>query len=140
MRLGALVVGPNPFSGPITELNLAESFWDDGFLPEAGSIACIGETRETVNSVPTRHCQISEATFNQLASLFGGANAEVEQIESLSFDVWLHETEGWPVRVHAQVSGTDETGQEFEVKITLDVTDVSEDIEIVPPSGAIGPP
>ena len=44
------------------------------------------------------------------------------------------------MRVRAQISGTDETGQEFQVKVALDVTDVDEDIEIVPPSGAIGPP
>jgi hypothetical protein len=32
------------------------------------------------------------------------------------------------------VAGTDESGQEFEAKLELDVTDVNEKIEIKPPS------
>jgi hypothetical protein len=133
VKLGDLIAGPTPYDGSISDLNLVLSFWDEGFLPEAGGVSCSGERRDTINGVSARRCEISQATFDQLSALFGGSS-EDGQIQSLSFEAWLHESEGWPVRLNTQVVGTDETGQQFDVKVQLEVKDVGTSINIQPPS------
>jgi hypothetical protein len=133
VKFGDLISGPTPFQGSVSDLNLVLSFWDEGFLPEAGGVSCSGERRDTINGVNARRCEISQATFEQLSSLFGGSPEE-GQIRNLSFEAWLHETDGWPVRLRTQVAGTDETGQPFDVRVEMDITDAGRPIDIRPPT------
>ncbi|KPJ49058.1 MAG: hypothetical protein AMJ38_04030 [Dehalococcoidia bacterium DG_22] len=105
----------------------------EGFSEGAGGLTCASEKKETVNDVPTNYCGIDKATFEQLSALFGGTE-EMGDIDEMSLDMWLAEDGGWPVRLRVHVAGTDETGQEYEAKLEMDVTDTNEDIEIKPPS------
>ena len=132
MKWGDLVIGPEVLPGDISEMDFASAIWE-GFSEEAGGVTCASEKRETVNDVPSRYCGIDQATFEQLASLFGGTE-EMGDIDELSLDMWLAEDGGWPVRLRVHVAGTDESGQEFEAKLELDITDINEEIEIKPPS------
>ena len=86
-----------------------------------------------MNDVATDYCGIDKATYEQLSALFGGTE-EMGDIDELNLEMWLAEDGGWPVRLRVHVAGTDETGQEFDAKLDMDVTDVNEDIEIKPPS------
>jgi len=132
VELGDLAIGPMEATGDVSELDFALMMWEE-FSEGAGGLTCASEKKEKVNDVPTNYCGIDKATFEQLASLFGGTE-EMGDIDELSLDMWLAEDGGWPVRLRVHVAGTDETGQEFEAKLELDVTDVTEAIEIKPPS------
>jgi len=132
VEFGDLAIGPIEAMGDVSELDFVLMMWEE-FSEEAGGLTCASEKKEKVNDVPSCYCGIDKATFEQLASLFGGTE-EMGDIEELSLDMWLAEDGGWPVRLRVHVAGTDETGQEFEAKLELDVTDVNEDIEIKPPS------
>ncbi len=132
MKLGDLVIGPEVFTDDISDMDLASAMWE-GFSEGAGGLTCASEKKEKVNDVPTNYCGIDKATFEQLVSLFGGTE-EMGDIDEMSLDMWLAEDGGWPVRLRVHVAGTDESGQEFEAKLELDVTDVNEEIEIKPPS------
>ncbi len=131
-KLGDLVIGPEEFTEDISDVDLALAMWE-GFSEEAGGLTCASEKRETVNDIPCRYCGIDQATFEQLASLFGSTE-EMGDLDELSLDMWLAEDGGWPVRLRAHVAGTDESGQEFDAKLEMDITDVNEKIEIKPPS------
>jgi hypothetical protein len=133
VEFGDLAVGPIEAMGDVADLDFALMMWDE-FSEGAGGLTCASEKKETVNDVAANYCGIDKATFEQLASLFGGTEEEMGDIDELSLDMWLAEDGGWPVRLRVQVAGTDETGQEFEAKLELDVTDVNEDIEIKAPS------
>ena len=132
MKLGDLAMGPSPFEGDLSDMNLAEAMWGS-FSEGAGGLTCSSEKKETVNGVPSRYCGIDEASFEQLSSLFGGTEGTGD-IDELSLEMWLAEDGGWPVRLRVHVAGTDEAGQEMDAKLDMDVTDVNEDIEINPPS------
>ena len=132
VEFGDLAIGPIEAMGDVSELDFVLMMWEE-FSEEAGGLTCASEKKEKVNDVPSCYCGIDKATFEQLASLFGGTE-EMGDIDELSLDMWLAEDGGWPVRLRVHVAGTDETGQEFEAKLELDVTDINEDIEIKPPS------
>jgi len=132
MQWGDLVIGPEVFTDDISEMDLALAMWE-GFSEEAGGLTCASEKKETVNDIPCSYCGIDQATFEQLASLFGSTE-DMGNIDELSLDMWLAEDGGWPVRLRAHVAGSDESGQEFEAKLEMDITDVNEEIEIKPPS------
>jgi hypothetical protein len=132
VKLGDLAMGPLEFTDDISDMDFALGMWE-GFSEEAGGLTCASEKKETVNDVPTNYCGIDKATFEQLSSLLGGTE-EMGDIDEMSLDMWLAEDGGWPARLRVHVAGTDETGQEFEAKLELDITDANEDIEIKPPS------
>lgn len=132
VELGDMAIGPMEAVGDVSELDFALMMWEE-FSEEAGGLTCASEKKEKVNDVPTNYCGIDQATFEQLTSLFGGTE-EMGDIDEMSLDMWLAEDGGWPVRLRVHVAGTDETGQEFEAKLELDITDANEDIEIKPPS------
>jgi len=132
VELGDLAIGPMEAVGDVSELDFALMMWEE-FSEGAGGLTCASEKKEKVNDIPTNYCGIDKATFEQLASLFGGTE-ETGDIDEMSLDMWLAEDGGWPVRLRVHVAGTDETGQEFEAKLELDITDANEDIEIKPPS------
>ena len=132
MKLGDLAMGPSEFEGDLTDMSLAEAMW--GGFSESGGVTCASEKKETVNGVPSLHCGIDEASFEQLSSLFGGAEGMGGDIDDLSLDMWLAEDGDWPVRLRAHVAGTDESGQEFDAKLEMDITDINEEIDIEPPS------
>jgi hypothetical protein len=132
VQLGDMAIGPMEASGDISELDFASMMWE-GFSAEAGGLTCANEKKETVNDVPTNYCGIDKATFEELSSLFGGTE-QMGNIDEMSLDMWLAEDGGWPVRLRVHVAGTDESGQDFDAKLDMDVTDVNKDIEINPPS------
>lgn len=132
VQLGDMAIGPMETQGDVSELDFALMMWE-GFSEEAGGLTCTSEKKETVNDVPTNYCGIDKATFEQLSSLFGGTE-EMGDVEEMSLDMWLAEDGGWPVRLRVHVAGTDESGQAFDAKLDMDVTDVNKDIEINPPS------
>jgi hypothetical protein len=132
VQLGDMAIGPMETTGDVSELDFALMMWDE-FSEEAGGLTCANEKKETVNDVSTNYCGIDKATYEQLSSLFGGTE-EMGDIDEMSLEMWLAEDGGWPVRLRVHVAGTDETGQEFDAKLEMDVTDVNKDIEIKPPS------
>jgi len=132
VQLGDMAIGPMEASGDVSELDFALMMWEE-FSEEAGGLTCASEKKETVNDVSTNYCGIDKATFEQLSSLFGGTE-EMGDIDEMSLEMWLAEDGGWPVRLRVHVAGTDESGQEFDAKLEMDVTDVNKDIEIKPPS------
>ena len=132
VKMGDLTMGPMESTEDVSEMNLAEAMWG-GFSEEAGELTCASEKKETVNDVPSRYCGIDQATFEELASLFGGTE-EMGDIDELSLDLWLAEDGDWPVRLRAHVAGSDEEGQEFEAGLEMDITDVNKEIDIKPPS------
>jgi hypothetical protein len=132
VELGDMAIGPIEAMGDVSELDFALMMWEE-FSGEAGGLSCASEKKETVNDVPTNYCGIDKVTFEQLSSLFGGTE-EMGDIDEMNLEMWLAEDGGWPVRLRVHVAGTDETGQEFDAKLELDVTDVNEKIEIKPPS------
>jgi len=132
VQLGDMAIGPMETTGDVSELDFALMMWEE-FSEEAGGLTCASEKKETVNDVSTNYCGIDKATFEQLSSLFGGTE-EMGDIDEMSLEMWLAEDGGWPVRLRVHVAGTDESGQEFDAKLEMDVTDVNKDIEIKPPS------
>ncbi len=132
VQLGDMAIGPMETTGDVSELDFALMMWEE-FSEGAGGLTCANEKKETVNDVSTNYCGIDKATYEQLSSLFGGTE-EMGDIEEMSLEMWLAEDGGWPVRLRVHVAGTDETGQEFDAKLEMDVTDANEDIEIKPPS------
>jgi len=132
VELGDMAIGPMETEGDVSELDFALMMWGE-FSEEAGGLSCASEKKEKVNDVPTNYCGIDQATFEQLSSLFGGTE-EMGDIDEMSLDMWLAEDGGWPVRLRVHVAGTDESGQEFDAKLEMDITDVNEKIEIKPPS------
>jgi len=132
VEMGDMAIGPIQATGDVSELDFALMMWE-GFSEGAGGLTCASEKKEKVNDVPTNYCGIDQATFEQLSSLFGGTE-EMGDIDEMNLEMWLAEDGGWPVRLRVQVAGTDETGQEYEAKLEMDITDVNEDIEINPPS------
>jgi hypothetical protein len=132
VQLGEMAIGPMETQGDVSELDFALMMWE-GFSEEAGGLTCTSEKKETVNDVATNYCGIDKATFEQLSSLFGGTE-EMGDVDEMSLDMWLAEDGGWPVRLKVHVAGTDESGQAFDAKLEMDVTDANEDIEINPPS------
>ncbi|KPK47341.1 MAG: hypothetical protein AMJ77_03445 [Dehalococcoidia bacterium SM23_28_2] len=132
VEMGDLAIGPIQAVGDIEEMDMAQIVWE-GFSGDAGSLTCTSEKKETVNDVSSNYCGIDAATFEQLSTLFGGTE-DMGDIDEFSLDLWLAEDGGWPVRMRANVAGTDETGQDFKAKLELDVTDANEDFDIKPPS------
>ena len=132
VQLGDLAIGPMEATGDVSELDFALMMWEQ-FSEGAGGLTCANEKKETVNDIPTNYCGIDEATFEQVSSLFGGTE-EMGDVDEMSLDMWLAEDGGWPVRLRVHVAGTDESGQEFDATLDMDVTDANEDIEINPPS------
>jgi hypothetical protein len=132
MKWGDLAMGPSPFEGDLSDMSLAEAMWG-GFSEGAGGLTCASEKNETVNDVPSRYCGIDQASFEQLASLFGGTE-EMGDIDEMSLEMWLAEDGGWPVRLRVHVAGTDESGQEMDAKLEMDITDANKEIDIKPPS------
>jgi hypothetical protein len=132
VKLGDLAMGPLEFTEDISEMDFALAMWE-GFSQEADGLTCTSERRETVDDVPARYCGIDRATFERPGSLFGGTE-EIDNVDELSLDMWLAEDGGWPVRLRVYMAGTDESGQEFEAKLEMEITDVNEQIEIKPPS------
>jgi len=132
VEMGDLAIGPIQAVGDIEEMNLASIVWD-GFSADTGGLTCTSEKKETVNGVASNYCGIDAATFEQLADLFGGTG-DMGDIDEFSLDLWLAEDGDWPVRMRANVAGTDETGKDFRAKLELDVTDVNEDFDIKAPS------
>ena len=131
-KWGDMVAGPDTFEGDLSDMSLAEAMW--GGFSESGGLTCASEKKETVNGVPSLYCGVDEASFEQLSSLFGGAEGMGGDIDDLSLDMWLAEDGDWPVRLRAHVAGTDESGQDFDVKLEMDITDINEEIDIEPPS------
>jgi len=132
MKWGDMVLGPSPLEGDLSEINLAQAMWG-GFSEEAGGLNCSSEKKETVNGVPSLHCGIDQASFQQLSSLFGGTEG-TGNIDELSVDLWLAQDGRWPVRLRVHVAGTDDSGNAMDAKLEMDITDVNKDIEIKPPS------
>jgi hypothetical protein len=132
VQLGDLAIGPMEAVGDVSELDFALMMWEE-FSEEAGGLSCANEKKETVNDIPTNYCGIDKATFEQLSALFGGTE-EMGDIDEMNLEMWLAEDGGWPARLRVSVAGTDESGQEFDAKLEMDVTDANEDIEIKPPS------
>jgi hypothetical protein len=132
VSMGDMAIGPIAAMGDISDLDFASMMWQ-GFSTEAGGLSCASEKQETVNGVATRYCGIDSATFEQLTALFGGTE-ETGNVDQMDLEMWLAEDGGWPVRLRVHVAGTDDTGQEYDAKLDMDVTDVNEDIEISPPS------
>jgi hypothetical protein len=132
MKWGDMVLGPSPLEGDLSEINLAQAMWG-GFSEEAGGLNCSSEKKETVNGVPSLHCGIDQASFEQLSSLFGGTEG-TGNIDELSVDLWLAQDGRWPVRLRVHVAGTDDSGNAMDAKLEMDITDVNKDIEIKPPS------
>lgn len=133
VELGDLAIGPMETTGDVSELDFALMMWEE-FSEGAGGLTCASEKKETVNDVPTNYCGIDKATYEQLSALFGGTEEEMGDIDEMNLEMWLAEDGGWPVRLRVSVAGTDESGQEFDAKLEMDVTDANEDIEIKPPS------
>jgi len=131
MKWGDMVMGPETFEGDLSDMSLAEAMWGS-FEEGASGLTCSSEKKETVNGVPSVHCGIDEASFEQLASLFGETETTGD-IDELSLDLWLAEDGRWPVRLQAHVAGTDESGQEMDAELEMDITDVNEEIDINPP-------
>jgi hypothetical protein len=132
VQLGDLALGPMEATGDVSELDFALMIWEE-FSGEAGGLTCADKKKETVNGIPTNYCGIDRATFEQLSSLFGGTE-ETGDIDTMNLEMWLAEDGGWPVRLRVHVAGTDESGQHFDAKLNMDLTDVNKDIEIEPPS------
>jgi hypothetical protein len=132
VSMGDMAIGPIAAMGDISDLDFASMMWQ-GFSAEAGGLTCASEKQETVNGVATRYCAIDSATFEQLTALFGGTE-ETGNVDQMDLEMWLAEDGGWPVRVRVHVAGTDDTGQEYDAKLDMDITDVNEAIEITPPS------
>jgi len=133
MKLGDLSMGPSTFEGSLSDMSLAEAMWGS-FSEGSGGLTCASEKKETVNGVPSLHCGIDEASFEQLASLFGDTGTTGGNIDELSLDLWLAEDGRWPVRLKAHVAGTDESGQDMDAQLEMDITDINEKIDIEPPS------
>jgi len=132
MKWGDMVMGPNTFEGDLSDMSLAEAMWGS-FEEGAGDLTCSSEKKETVNGVPSIRCGIDQASFEQLASLFGDTQTTGGNIDELSLDLWLAEDGGWPVRLQAHVAGTDESGQDMDAELQMDITDVNKEIDIEPP-------
>lgn len=132
VSMGDMAIGPIAAMGDVSDLDFALLMWE-GFSEEAGGLTCASEKQETVNDIATRYCGIDSASFEQLTSLFGGTE-ETGDVDEMDLEMWLAEDGGWPVRLRVHVAGTDETGQEYDAKLDMDVTDVNEDIDISPPS------
>lgn len=132
VQLGDLAIGPMEATGDVSELDFASMMWGQ-FSQEAGGLTCTNEKKETVNDIPTKYCGIDKASFAQLSSLFGGTE-QMGNVDEMSLDMWLAEDGGWPVRLRVHVAGTNDTGQDFDAKLDMDLTDVNGDIEINPPS------
>jgi hypothetical protein len=130
VKFGQLVTGPTPFDGPISDLNLAVSFGDQGLL--SNELSC-HEGTETINGIAARRCDVSQSGLEDLTSALG-ATEDIGQVTSRSGQVWLHENDNWPVRLQADIAGTDETGEPFEAKFSMDVTEVGASIDIQPPT------
>lgn len=130
---GGTVVGPTAFQGSLDDINEAAGFWDSKVVRSAPPLSCAGE-KEMVNGIPTRHCQITRATIQQLTALFG-VSFDQGRIASSSLDLWLHESEGFPLRVRIALQGVDEKGKEFRVKLDMDITDVNNlTLQVQPPT------
>jgi len=128
--------GPSPVtSTDPDDLSLAVAFWDDGFLDNASDFNCSG-SKETVNGVATRKCSIDKDTFQKLANLSGGSvgGSNFKQLDSFTFDAWLAEDKGYPVRFNAAMKGKDNDNQDFNFTIALDVTDINKSIDIKAPN------
>jgi len=132
MKWGDLSMGPSTFEGSLSDMSLAEAMWGS-FSEGSGGLTCASEKKETVNGVPSLHCGIDKASFEQLASLFGGTEGTGD-ISDLSLDMWLAEDGRWPVRLRVHVAGTDESGQEMDAKLEMDITDANKEIDIKAPS------
>jgi hypothetical protein len=132
VSMGDMAIGPIAAMGDISDLDFASMMWQ-GFSAEAGGLSCASEKQETVNGVATRYCGIDNATFEQLTALFGGTE-ETGNVDEMSLEMWLAEDGGWPVRLRVHVAGTDDTGQDYDATLDMDVTDVNSDIDISPPS------
>jgi hypothetical protein len=132
VQIGDMAMGPMEASGDVSELDFALMMWEE-FSAEAGGLTCASEKKETVNGVSTNYCGIDKATYEQLSSLFGGTE-QMGNVDEMSLDMWLAEDGDWPVRLRVHVAGTDESGQDFDAKLEMDITDANKDIEIKPPS------
>ncbi|MFQ5880116.1 MAG: hypothetical protein ACE5IZ_08095 [Dehalococcoidia bacterium] len=132
---GGAIIGPTTFEGSLDDVNEAVSFWDQRVAEADVPITCAGAGTELVNGVAARHCQITTATIQQLARLLDVDIDEEGQITTLSFDLWVHDSEGYPVRVRMALQGVDEEEKAFSVQGALDITDAnSPAIQVQPPS------
>jgi hypothetical protein len=119
--------GPQQIPAPSAgDLSFAASFWDEGFLTSAENFDCTGST-ETVNGVQTRKCSIDAETFEQLRQLGGIFSAEESDIEDLDrfvFELWLTAS-GHPVRLITEMEGTDTSGDDFVLRVNMNITEIN---------------
>ncbi len=96
-----------------------------------------GEDDE-VNGVDAVHYSFDREALEELdrlAQVFGAGGLDGSGLpEDLVFemDIWLAKDGGWPVKVVMDMSGS-EDGQKMTIRVTADITDANEDIEIEAP-------
>lgn len=131
-KVGGIVLGPAPAEQPASEIVIFPVFWD-----VAGSVlegqSCNESRRETINGVSAKQCQLPESTVEGIAPSLGGLG-DGGEITSATVEIWIHESEGWPVRLRTQFAGSEGDGSPFEVLLNIDVTDVGSAIDIQPPT------
>jgi hypothetical protein len=139
VAIGSLVQGPSPLTGQTAgDLSFAALFWDESFVPAAGDFSCSG-SRETVNGISTRKCEIDRATFDRLRNLAGGnsfasVEAGIKDVSSMSFEAWMADA-GYPVRLRVDMAGKDTSDRDFRLKVDMDITDInSSSLTVTPPS------
>jgi hypothetical protein len=120
---GSDVIGPTTFQGSLEDVNEAVAFWDNTVTRLSIPLSCAGE-KQTVNSINTQHCQLTEGSMQQMAALFD-VELDESRVHQMDFDVWLHESERYPVRVVIALKGLDDKDKEIAVKHELNIMDAN---------------
>jgi hypothetical protein len=114
-------------------------FSPGSFLEELGpeQLRLLKPSNETINGIDSLRYDIGQAdveTLRNLGALLGQDGGLEDLPEDFNLSLWLAEDGGWPVRVTVTAQGVVDGGEELNIDLSMDVTDVNDpDIEIEPP-------
>jgi hypothetical protein len=128
--------GPQPASSlNASDLSLAAAMWDQSNLTDdIGSKATCASSKETVNGVSTRKCDLDKSALASVQKDLQGffEDVSLQDLNAFNMSLWLAD-QGYPVKLSVDMAGKDSGQRDYALKVQMDLTDINKDIAINAP-------
>jgi hypothetical protein len=128
--------GPQPASSlNASDLSLAAAMWDQSNLTDdIGSKATCASSKETVNGVSARKCDLDKAALASVQKDLQGffEDVSLQDLNAFNMSLWLAD-QGYPVKLSVDMAGKDSGQRDYALKVQMDLTDINKDIQINAP-------
>ena len=108
------------------DYSFVAAFWDSDATIALEDFSC-GNDTVTINGVSTRKCSADSETverLNQEGKLFTTGILDLEEFETATAELWVTSADK-VIRFRAEVAGTDPSGRDVDLKMSVDITDIN---------------